>query len=126
VPKTKVLVQSNWAEKLARAYEVCKIVQPALDLIPANLASNLTFQAPVWENFAESQRIFNRLDQFARLPEFFNLPTEEELEARYEEQKKANEEKFFEGGLVAQPRLAIPRHATGPNRNSFSRRYVAR
>jgi hypothetical protein len=73
----------------SKANELYKYVQPAFGLTPTNLPHSLAFQAPVWKNLADTQRIFNRFDQFARLAESFKFPTEAELEARYEEQKKA-------------------------------------
>jgi hypothetical protein len=105
--ESKRLMQSNWAEpkwiqrgteleKLertfaaaAKANELYKNLQTAFGLMPTNLPNSLSFPAPTWVNFAGAQRVFKRLEQFERLAKSFKLPTESELEARYEERKKA-------------------------------------
>ena len=73
----------------AKANALYKYFQPPLGLMPTKLPNSLAFQTPVWKHIADAQRIFNRLDQFARIAEPFKFPTESELEARYEERKKA-------------------------------------
>lgn len=69
--------------------ELYKYVQPAFGLMPTNLPNGLAFQTPVWKNLDNAQRIFNRFGQLARIGKSIRLPTESELEALYEERKKA-------------------------------------
>jgi hypothetical protein len=73
----------------AKANALHTYFQPPLGLIPTKLPNILSFQTPVWKHFAGAQRIFNRLDQFQPIVEFFRFPTEAELEARYEKRKRA-------------------------------------
>jgi hypothetical protein len=73
----------------AKANALHKYFQPPLGLMPTKLPKSLAFQTPVWKHTANAQRIFNRLDQFEPIAEFFKFPTEAELEARYEKRKKA-------------------------------------
>ncbi len=73
----------------AKANALHKYFQPPLGLMPTKLPNSLAFQTPVWKHTANAQRIFNRLDRFGGIAEFFKFPTEAELEARYEKRKKA-------------------------------------
>ena len=71
----------------SKANELGKYLQKAFGPMPTNLPQSFAFQASGWKNLADAQRIFDRFDQIARLAKSF--PTEAELEARYERQKKA-------------------------------------